>query len=117
PLLALIRQCQVNALCHITGGGFIENLPRVLPENCAAVLDLASYRRPALFDWLQRSGNVDSREMYRVFNCGIGMVVCVPAAAAEQALALLRAAGEEAAVIGTIEPLADGAERVQLRGL
>jgi phosphoribosylformylglycinamidine cyclo-ligase len=116
PLLALIRQCQVNALCHITGGGFLENLPRVLPEGCAAVLDLASYQRPALFDWLQRSGNVDSREMYRVFNCGIGMVVCVPAAEAERAVALLRAEGEVAAVIGAIAPLAAGAERVQLQG-
>jgi phosphoribosylformylglycinamidine cyclo-ligase len=81
------------------------------------VLDLASYQRPALFDWLQRSGNVDSREMHRVFNCGIGMVVCVPAAQAEQAVALLQAEGESASVIGSIEPLAAGAERIQLQGL
>jgi phosphoribosylformylglycinamidine cyclo-ligase len=117
PLLALIRQCTVNSLCHITGGGFIENLPRVLPEGCAAVIDLASYRRPAVFDWLQRAGNIDATEMYRVFNCGIGMVVCVAADDAEHALRVLREQGEDARVIGSIQPLADGAERVQLQGL
>jgi phosphoribosylformylglycinamidine cyclo-ligase len=116
-LLALVRQCGVHSLCHITGGGFLENLPRVLPENCAAVLDLASYRRPAVFDWLQRAGNVDAKEMYRVFNCGIGMVVCVAADEVERALQVLREQGEDARVIGSIQPLAAGAERVQLQGL
>ena len=116
-LLALMKQCQVNSLCHITGGGLLENLPRVLPDNCAAVIDLNSYQRPPVFDWLQQQGGVDAKEMYRTFNCGIGMVVCVPAAQQEQALQILRAHGEQPMVIGRIEALAAGAEQVQLQGL
>jgi phosphoribosylformylglycinamidine cyclo-ligase len=116
-LLALMKQCQVNSLCHITGGGLLENLPRVLPDNCAAVIDLNSYQRPPVFDWLQQQGGVDAKEMYRTFNCGIGMVVCVPAAQQEQALQILRAQGEQPMVIGRIEALAAGADQVQLQGL
>jgi phosphoribosylformylglycinamidine cyclo-ligase len=115
-LLTLIRTGIVNSLCHVTGGGLLENLPRVLPPQCKAVIDLASYQRPAIFDWLQQQGGVAEKEMYRTFNCGIGMVVCVPTAAAEQALRVLAEQGETAAVIGRIEAMADGEEQVQLRG-
>ncbi len=116
-LLALFKQCAVNSLCHITGGGFLENLPRVLPDNCKAVLDLHSYQRPAIFDWLQKNGGVDAREMYRVFNCGVGMVICVKAADQQIALQILRAQGEAPFVIGRIEPRNSGEEQVQLQGL
>ncbi|HSB96211.1 MAG TPA: phosphoribosylformylglycinamidine cyclo-ligase, partial [Spongiibacteraceae bacterium] len=71
-LLALFKTCEVKSLCHITGGGLLENLPRVLPENCKAAIDLGEFERPAIFDWLQQQGGVDAKEMYRVFNCGIG---------------------------------------------
>ena len=69
----------MHALAHITGGGLTENLPRVLPADTLAVIDTASWQRPAIFDWLQRNGNVAEAEMLRTFNCGIGMVVCVAA--------------------------------------
>ncbi len=114
PLLQLLQQCRVNALCHITGGGLLENLPRVLPAAAKAVIDTGAWPRPPIFDWLQQQGNVEDREMYRTFNCGIGMVVCVPAAAAAQALALLREAGESAQVIGRVDSAGEGEPQVQL---
>jgi len=117
PLLALLKAAEVTSLCHITGGGLLENLPRVLPDDCKAVIDLNSHQRPAVFDWLQQAGGVDPREMYRTFNCGIGMVVCVRPQAREQALQILREQGETPFVIGRIEPLAGAAEQVQLQGL
>jgi phosphoribosylformylglycinamidine cyclo-ligase len=117
PLLALIATGAVTSLCHITGGGLLENMPRVLPADCKAVIDLDSYVRPAVFDWLQRTGGVAAREMYRTFNCGIGMVVCVRPQALDGALQLLRAHGETAFAIGRIEALDGAEEQVQLRGL
>jgi phosphoribosylformylglycinamidine cyclo-ligase len=116
-LLALIKTCEVTSLCHITGGGLLENLPRVLPQSCQAVIDLHSYTRPAVFDWLQQAGGVAAREMYRTFNCGIGMVVCVPPQALDRALQVLREQGETPVVIGRVETRAEGAEQVQLLGL
>ncbi|MCO4757099.1 MAG: phosphoribosylformylglycinamidine cyclo-ligase [Oceanospirillaceae bacterium] len=115
-LLKLIKESQVNALSHITGGGLLENIPRVLPESAKAVIDLDSWQLPGVFQWLQAQGNVEKTEMYRTFNCGVGMVICVPADAADNALKLLKDAGEEAWVIGTIENAADGEEQVELRG-
>ena len=115
-LLKLIKESQVNALSHITGGGLLENIPRVLPESAKAVIDLDSWQLPGVFQWLQAQGNVEKTEMYRTFNCGVGMVICVPADAADNALKLLKDAGEEAWVIGTIETAADGEEQVELRG-
>jgi phosphoribosylformylglycinamidine cyclo-ligase len=115
-LLKLIKESQVNALSHITGGGLLENIPRVLPESAKAVIDLDSWQLPGVFQWLQAQGNVEKTEMYRTFNCGVGMVICVPADAADNALNLLKDAGEEAWVIGTIENAADGEEQVELRG-
>ena len=115
-LLKLIKESQVNALSHITGGGLLENIPRVLPESAKAVIDLDSWQLPGVFQWLQAQGNVEKTEMYRTFNCGVGMVICVPADAADNALNLLKDAGEEAWLIGTIENAADGEEQVELRG-
>ena len=102
PLLSLLELVTVHALAHITGGGLTENLPRVLPENTCAVIDTGSWRQTAVFDWLQRSGNVDTQEMYRTFNCGIGMVVCVAEADTSRALEHLSGAGEDARVIGHV---------------
>ena len=102
PLLALMRDLPVKGLAHITGGGLVENVPRVLPAGLQARLARDAWKRPAIFDWLQRHGNVADDEMHRVFNCGIGMVVIVGTAEADQALRMLASAGVEAAKIGTI---------------
>ena len=102
PLLALMKSLTVKGMAHITGGGLLENVPRVLPENVVAQLDGKSWHTPALFDWLREMGNVAPQEMYRTFNCGIGMVVIVDKNDADAALAQLNAAGERATVIGTI---------------
>jgi phosphoribosylformylglycinamidine cyclo-ligase len=102
PLLALIAEMPVHGLAHITGGGLLDNIPRVVPEGLEVRLDRRAWRRPAVFDWLQAAGNIDSTEMHRTFNCGIGMTVCVPAASAERAVARLRALGETANVIGEV---------------
>jgi phosphoribosylformylglycinamidine cyclo-ligase len=102
PLLSLFQQVTVHALAHITGGGLSENLPRVLPENTCAVINTGSWQQAPVFDWLQRSGNVETQEMYRTFNCGIGMVVCVAEEDTTQALDHLNSAGEDARVIGQV---------------
>jgi phosphoribosylformylglycinamidine cyclo-ligase len=115
PLLKLCAQVPVHALAHITGGGLLENLPRVMPDYTRAVIDGRSWQRPPVFDWLQRMGKVQEREMYRTFNCGIGMVVCVAAADVERTLALLQQEGEQATVIGRIEPGPDADPQVIIR--
>ncbi|MEX1196297.1 MAG: phosphoribosylformylglycinamidine cyclo-ligase [Pseudohongiellaceae bacterium] len=85
-LQAVARHSPVHAMAHITGGGIVENLPRVLPDGCHAVIDTDAWQWPAIFRWLQEQGNIATPEMYRTFNCGVGMIVCV---AAEQADAVL----------------------------
>ncbi|MDM3870082.1 phosphoribosylformylglycinamidine cyclo-ligase [Porticoccus sp. W117] len=117
PLLRLIRDSQVHALSHITGGGLLENIPRVLPDNAKAVIDTSSWQRPAVFDWLQQHGNVNEREMHRTFNCGIGMVICVPADSVDDAFDILRASNQEAFLIGEIAQAASGEEQVELVGI
>lgn len=102
PLLKLFSTLPPHALAHITGGGLLENIPRVLPENCKAVIDESSWQLPAVFSWLQKAGNIAMDEMYRTFNCGIGMIVVVPADSADSAEALLRAEGEDVFKIGRI---------------
>jgi phosphoribosylformylglycinamidine cyclo-ligase len=102
-LLALMEKVDVHALAHITGGGLTENIPRVLPDNTAAHIDLNSWKQPAVFQWLQENGRIDPQEMLRTFNSGIGMVVCVPPGEAENARKLLQDAGEIVHVIGSIE--------------
>ena len=103
PLLALMRLITVKGMAHITGGGLLENIPRVLPENVTAVLDGTSWQTPQLFDWLREQGNVAQQEMYRTFNCGIGMVVILDKNDAALALDQLKTVGETAWVIGTIQ--------------
>jgi len=102
-LLDLIEQHPVHAAAHITGGGLLENLPRVLPPGTRARIDARRWQRPAVFDWLASAGNIEAREMLRTFNCGIGMCVIVPEARAEAAHAALTRAGETVWTIGTIE--------------
>lgn len=102
PLLTLFQQVDVKALAHITGGGFLENIPRVLPKGAAAHINVASWTPPPVFEWLQQQGNVSDEEMHRTFNCGVGMVLCVAEETVEQTLAILTAEGESPWVIGDI---------------
>ncbi|HEY7775541.1 MAG TPA: phosphoribosylformylglycinamidine cyclo-ligase, partial [Kineobactrum sp.] len=102
PLLDLFKQMDIKALCHVTGGGLPENLPRVLPEGCRATVDTGSWQWPAIFDWLQEQGNVTTAEMYRTFNCGVGMVLCVAGDTVEPALAALAASGLKAWQLGSV---------------
>lgn len=116
PLLALGAVVEVHALAHITGGGLPDNLARVLPAGCRAVIREGSWPRPAVFDWLREAGGLAREEMYRVFNMGIGMVVAVSPEDAEPALAVLASSGQPAWVIGTVEPAPEGPERGQPEG-
>lgn len=102
PLLKLIQSLPVHALSHITGGGLLDNIPRVLPANAQAVLNADSWELPPVFKWLQQAGNISDREMQRTFNCGIGMVLVVSADNAEAAVELLRQEGEEPFMLGHI---------------
>jgi phosphoribosylformylglycinamidine cyclo-ligase len=101
-LLELIRAQPVRGLAHITGGGLTDNVPRVLPEGLEVLLERQSWHRDPIFDWLQRVGRIERDEMYRTFNCGIGMIAIVPAHNAEAAVALLNAHGETASLIGEV---------------
>ena len=116
-LLDLFKNVPVHALAHITGGGLLENIPRVLPDNAKAIIDTSSWKRPAVFDWLQRGGNIDPTEMYRTLNCGIGMVICVPADQADQAVVELEISGETAVILGSIQTISPGDDMVELIGL
>jgi phosphoribosylformylglycinamidine cyclo-ligase len=113
PLLALMASCRVRGLAHITGGGLADNVVRVLPPTVNAVLQKSAWKRPALFDWLQREGNVPEEDLLRTFNCGIGMTVIVRREDAELARELLGQAGETVTVLGEI---AAGTGQVELRG-
>jgi phosphoribosylformylglycinamidine cyclo-ligase len=99
----LLSKVEIKAFSHITGGGFLENIPRVLPAHTCAVLDQSSWQMPAIFEWLMQMGNVELMEMYRTFNCGIGMVLVVAESELPKALSILSAAGEEAWHLGEIK--------------
>lgn len=114
-ILQLIKQTEVHAIAHLTGGGFWENIPRVLPANTKAMIDESSWQWPAIFNWLQEKGNISRYEMYRTFNCGVGMVIALPEKEVETALALLEQAGEKAWVIGKIAPLGEGEAQVEIQ--
>ena len=114
-ILQLIKQTEVHAIAHLTGGGFWENIPRVLPNNTKAVIDESSWQWPAIFNWLQEKGNISRYEMYRTFNCGVGMVIALPEKEVETALALLEQAGEKAWVIGKIKHLGESEAQVEIQ--
>ncbi len=102
PLLKALQHHPIRALAHITGGGLLENIPRVLPERCKAIIQTKSWAMPEVFRWLQQEGNIAPTEMYRTFNCGIGMVIAVDAGAAEATRAMLEAEGETVFHLGEI---------------
>jgi phosphoribosylformylglycinamidine cyclo-ligase len=102
PLLKLMSELAPHGLSHITGGGLVDNIPRVLPDGLEVILERSAWQRNPVFDWLQRQGKVADAEMYRVFNCGIGMTVHMAAADAQRAIDVLRDAGQEALVIGEV---------------
>ncbi len=110
-VLDLIASVDVHAIAHLTGGGFWENIPRVLPDNTQAIIDESSWQWPSVFNWLQTAGNVSQHEMYRTFNCGVGMIIALPAAEADKAIALLNDKGENAWKIGYIKA-SDSEQRV-----
>ncbi|WP_395343397.1 phosphoribosylformylglycinamidine cyclo-ligase [Ningiella sp. W23] len=103
-VLNLLEQYPVNAISHITGGGFWENIPRVLPEGLSAHINGSSWKWPEIFSFLQSQGNVETHEMYRTFNCGVGLVLVLEDEIAHQCVKLLNELGEEAWVIGEIKP-------------
>ncbi len=113
PLLELMRQLPVKGMAHITGGGLVENIPRVLPEGFTAVLQKSAWEMPPLFHWLQQQGNVAESEMHRVFNCGIGMALVIAPEHADAAMRMLQSAGETVWRIGAIrQRAADEAQTI-----
>lgn len=107
--LAVMKQVKIKGMAHITGGGLLENIPRVLPEDTQCVIEANSWKRPAIFDWLEKTGNIDHHEMHRVFNNGIGMAVIVSREDADKAEAAFQVQGETVYRIGTIVKRPEGA--------
>jgi len=117
PLLKAIRETgKLKALAHITGGGFPENIPRVLPKHLAAEIDLAAIQAPAVFSWLAKTGGVAANEMLRTFNCGVGMIVVVAAEDADQVTSVLKAEGETVFALGRMVARDEGAAGTIYKG-
>ncbi|MBN2646933.1 MAG: phosphoribosylformylglycinamidine cyclo-ligase [Thiotrichales bacterium] len=114
PLLALMKQIEIRALSHITGGGLLENVPRVMPDYTLAKINTNAWQRPAVFDWIAEKGNVAYEEMHRTLNCGIGMVIVVKEADCEKAISSLQEMGETVTMIGVIEASNQQAPSVKL---
>jgi phosphoribosylformylglycinamidine cyclo-ligase len=113
-ILNLLRDFTIHGIAHITGGGLPENVPRILPRGCMAHIRTASWEMPAIFKVLQQGGNIADAELYRTFNCGIGMVLAVPTAEAAEVLHRLKALGETAMIIGDIARCEPGKESAEL---
>ena len=113
PVLAAVEAADVRGISHITGGGFYENVPRMMQPGLTAHIDVSTFPMPRIFDIIQKTGSIPVRDMYNTFNMGIGMIAAVPAAEADQAIAALKAAGETAYLIGSVVNGEDGVE-VQL---
>ena len=111
PVLKLAESVKVKAVSHITGGGFYENVPRALPDGLTARIEKRRLETPPIFDRIARAGGIPERDMYNTFNMGIGMCLTVPAAQADEAVAILRESGEAARIIGEVVA---GEERVDL---
>ncbi|MBQ9430318.1 MAG: phosphoribosylformylglycinamidine cyclo-ligase [Kiritimatiellae bacterium] len=103
PVMALMKSVQIQGMAHITGGGFVDNIPRVLPENCTAVIDRTTWKVPRIFTFIERQGHVDRDEMYRVFNMGIGFVIIVREKDAAAAMSSLTKQKQQPVIIGRIE--------------
>ncbi|KOR29835.1 phosphoribosylaminoimidazole synthetase [Achromatium sp. WMS2] len=116
-LLTVIKELEIQALAHITGGGLTDNIPRILPDNTKAVINLDSWQMPYIFRWLQSSGNIDPAEMLRTFNCGVGMVAIVPESVSEQVSTRLTALGEQVWDIGWIESTSITSPLVEFRNI
>lgn len=114
PILAALKQFTIKGMAHITGGGISENVPRILPDNTVAAIDTQSWPLPKLFQWLQQAGQVDSQEMYRTFNCGIGMVLVVNAADAAEVQQFLQQQGETVYEIGVIRSRQNDEHQTQI---
>ncbi len=117
-VLELLRQQEVHGIAHITGGGLPENLARILPSGLGAVIEEDSWKQPEIFRWLQQQGRIAETEMYRVFNCGVGMVLCLARQHAEAAIRCLEQAGERAWILGRVEPVpatAPSSDRIQFQ--
>ena len=113
-ILNLLRDFEIRGMAHITGGGLIENLPRVLPHHCHALIKTESWPKPPIFEVLRKAGALEDREMYRTFNCGIGMVLAVHPEIVEDVLTRLNGLGEEAYLIGDIIHCAEEGPRLDL---
>jgi phosphoribosylformylglycinamidine cyclo-ligase len=113
-ILNLIRDFRINGIAHITGGGLLENVPRVLPNGCKAIINKNTWGMPAICMLMQQAGNIDEMEMFRTFNCGIGMVLVVPESEAEEVLIRLSGLNEQAFVIGEVGKCEAGEECVDL---
>ncbi len=112
PMLQAVRAGCVKAMAHITGGGLLENIPRVLPDGMGVRIDAASWQAPAVFNWMAKVGKIDANEMARTFNCGIGMAVIVASDKADEAIKILSDAGEKVYRIGVVEPRESGEQVV-----
>jgi len=115
PILSLLEHISVKGMAHITGGGITENVPRILPPHVVADINSKTWHMPKLFHWLQEAGNVQPQEMYRTFNCGIGMVVVVAAADADAAIKHLQSVGETVSRIGSIRTRNSDEHQTQIR--
>jgi phosphoribosylformylglycinamidine cyclo-ligase len=113
-ILNLLRDFTIHGIAHITGGGLLENVPRILPNGCKAVVDKGAWQVPEIFKIIQKAGNIDEQELFRTFNCGIGMVLSVPEKEAEEILIRLSGLNETAVVIGEIAKCDTGSECVEL---
>lgn len=112
-VLQLIEAFDVRGLCHVTGGGLVENVPRMIPDGLLARIDTRAWKRPEIFDWIQQTGTIEDGEMHRVFNCGIGMLVVVPEDQADAGMTICRQSGRPAEIIGTIMR-SDSEDKVRL---
>lgn len=112
-VLQLVQTQDVHGLCHITGGGLVENVPRMIPDGLLAQIDTRTWERPEVFDWIKQAGAIEDTEMHRVFNCGMGMLVVVPKDQADAAMTLCRQSGQPAEIIGEITS-SDSQEKVRL---
>ncbi len=117
PLLKAIRETKaIKALAHITGGGFPENIPRVLPKHLAAEIDLAAVKVPPVFSWLAKTGGVEAKEMLRTFNCGVGMIAVVSSENVAAVTAVLEAEGEKVVTLGRMIARAEGTAGTVYKG-